>query len=468
MVPIRNVPGFNGYAPPRLAYALNDFFGTQQDGGIYDLVHKTENASRAIMQYLFVAPFIHQGNVGMHYMIGRGWENLTPFGIGRQFKYTYQAYQHVLNMTPTYENFLRHSSGLLYSDAKIGNFHEMLMHKMFNEQLADQGGMWSALADKLGFQGANLREKAYNMVQSELTWSRQSLWRVGDMFMLARQLELQDRGLPIDEAIRQTHRDIPSYQVGSALLGQPWLATLMKSPAVLNFGRYKVGQIGAVNNMVQDAIRGKSYQGTSRFEAIGKILIMATMAMGVYPHINHMLQSVFGEGVTLKPFGPLALTDAAYGWWSGQKSWAAAASSFASTSPILDLAAKIHDNEDIFGKPIINGNKTPTGIMADAIRAGLQMVYPGQLLMHAIDHGTKGVYQALGDMAGISSKTPVDPKTQQYFKTQDERNAAKSENADNLAGAIRWMFNQAPATVPPNPNARVPYTRPTGGMKHGF
>jgi hypothetical protein len=454
-------PQMHGYAAPRIAEAVNSFFQDPRvSTGTWDKLERTIGGfNRTIMAALFVSPVVHIGNVGAHYWTGRGWESLTPTGFGRQFKYMGRALKEVLAMGPRYQDFLRNGSGLLYSDTKIQNFHEMLLTKLMHEQMADQGGVWSQLSKSLGFTGA------VHLVQWELQASRKILWAGGDMFSLARQMELEDRGLTKDEAVRKVEKDIPNYWVPSSVMGTVLASKVMKSSMVMNFGRYKYGQVASLYNMARDVI-GVTRTPEERFASMGKVIALGALALGVYPLINYGLQQVFGPGSEMKAFGPLSIVKGAYGLTQGQKEWPAAVGTLLSKSPIWQIADQVTDNQNFWGKPIVNQKKDIPGMISDFVQGAGKDWYPTQLLEQSMKPG--GVKQSLGDLGGLDLKTPMDPTLKAKFDAKDTAAAMASENKDAFAAYLRSLMgvaappsgtNRGTNRAPLEPRSRTPVYR---------
>jgi hypothetical protein len=407
------LPQMQGWANPKIANVLNDFFN-QSKG---DLDGFLTRANRFLMSSLFVSPVVHAGNVGAHWAVGRGWDWIKPAGYGSLARDGVAAVREVWNQGPRYIEHLNEGSGLMYANTQTENFYNLVQHKLFNEQMGDPA--WTRFAKTLGFGTVK------DLVQAEYKASRSMLWMMNDVFLLQRQFELERKGLPVREAIAQSERDIPNYRVPPEVLGMRKISELLQSPNWVNFGRYKYGQISAIGNMVHDMV-GPGVTGAQRFDALGKATVMAAIGLGVYPLLNTALRRVSGNpDAEVRPFGPFALTDAAWKFASGQKDWAAAISSFASLAPMLDLAGKIRSNRDTFGRPIINDKSTAANQVASLTEAGINEFYPGQLLLQALKPG--GVEKALGSLIGMNLgkkyvESEAQQKREQGIATSHDRN----------------------------------------------
>lgn len=433
-----DLPQMKGWANPKIANVLNDFF--QENASRGDLLGALTRANRFLMSSLFISPVVHIGNVGAHWAPSRGWDWVKPSGYGSLMRDGFDAAREVWTMGPRYIEHLREGSGLLYASTQTENFHQMMLNKLMHEIAGDKN-TWGSYAKSLGFKAVG------DLVNTMYRQSRRALWMVGDMFMLQRQFELErTHGLAMRDAIFQAEKDIPNYRVPSEVLGSHKMGELLRSPNFLNFGRYKYGQIRAIYLTVRDMV-GPARSASERLEAAGKATILAAMGMGVYPLINAGLQNLTGnKDAEVKPFGPLSVINAAIGFAQGQKSWLAAVSSFVTAAPVWDLANKLRTNKDVFGRDIISDKATPLGKGIQALEAAAKQFYPGQLLVDAMKPG--GVAKSAGNLVGLNLATKPDPKQQAKWDKRDAAIAKARERKDPIES---WVRNQLSLQLPADP-----------------
>lgn len=417
------LPGMDGWAEPRIANVLNDYFNASRG----DLAGFLTKASRFIVGSLFVSPVVHGGNVGAHWGVGRGWEWIKPSGYGALVKDGMEAVREVWTLGPRYRESLREGTGLLYAPTRTENFHNVLMTKLFHEQVADQGGMWSQFARGLGL------KTVADLVRAEYRWSRKTLWAINDVFMLQRQFELQRQGLGLREAIFQAEKDIPSYNIPTEVMGSHAVSEFMKSPVTMNFGRYKYGQISALGWIVQDLAKGSTQD---RIDAIGKLTVLGAISMFAYPALNAGLQTATNDpGWKVRGFGPFSLIDAVHGVASGEKEWASGVSSFLSMGPMVDILTKVTRNRDVWGREIVDHAASWQGKVIQGLEGVADQFYPSQMLMQGIKAGSPN--KAIGGLLGATYKSPVDPAQQAKWDRRDERAAYRREQKDPIENFIR-------------------------------
>jgi hypothetical protein len=449
--PFGNIPLLNNYfARPRIALAMNEFFRNHQT----DLDGLLSRINRGMMSALFISPVVHLSNVGGHYVVGRGWDWMVPSRYVTMTSSLMKAFHEVTTLGPRYVQHLNEGSGLMYGSTKMRNFHQVLMTKAFHDILNDRA-TWGPAMKALGYTGVP------QGVAAMMKWSRNTLWAGNDIMLLARQFELEGRGMSIRDAIKQSEEDIPNYRIPSTVMGSAALAQVLKSPNYMNFGRYKYGQIGALINMVKDMTAGT---GAGRLAATGKLMALGLLATAVAT-LNYGIGKMFGDdGWSIRPPGPLSPINAAYGLWTHQKNWAEAEASYMGLSPVLEAAGKIVGNMDIFGKPLVNERSTTPGKVGEALTAAGNSWYPTQMALGMLRPG--GVKKAVANVLALQYKNAIDPAKQQYFDTQDQKAAYKQENATPLAATLDTLFGTTPPAAAPKYPTRP--AKPQGGMKRGF
>lgn len=419
-----HVPQMQGWAVPKIANIINDFFDQDKS----DFNATVAKINRFLIGSLFVTPIPHAMNVGTMATIARGWSWVTPRGWGSLMLDGAKAVHEVYTLGPRYVEHLREGSGLQYGSVETENFYNTIMHKMFNEQMADEK-TWGAYARSFGFEGVK------DLVQAEYRWSRKELWRMNDIFMLQRQFELERRGLPVREAIRQAERDIANYRVPTEVMGSHAMSQFLQDPTFMAFGRYRYGQIGQIARIVHDIV-GPGVKGSARFEAIGKATVGVAVAMGAFALLNAGLQSMLGPNARFLPSGPFSLVSAVYGWTTGQKDWVSMIGSLLTLAPAIDILGYIKTGKDIFGRDVIGKGSSTAGKVAESLEAIANSYYPAKLLVTLAKNGPEEV---LLNLLHATNKPPYKPtaKSVQYQR----REQRGRENHDAFE---QWLKQHIP------------------------
>lgn len=451
------LPGMDGWAEPRIADVLNDFFAKSQG----DLESFLTRASRFIVSSLFISPIVHLGNVGAHWNIGRGWDWIKPAGYGSLVKDGLDAFREVVTMGPRYIEHLREGSGLLYASTQTENFHNMMMTKLFHEQAA--GRQWSDYVTSLMGPGYAVAD----LVRAEYRASRKILWGGNDIFMLQRQFELERQGMSTRQAIFEAEKDIPNYRVPSEVMGSHAMSEALQDPRFINFGRYNYGLMRALALMVHDLV-GPAATGQERLDAVGKFTALGALALGAYPManygINYIGKALTGDdGWSVRKFGPLGRVNAAYELLTGSRDWPAAVSSFITLGPLLGVVRMVAENLDHWGRPVVNNKATWIGKVVQGLEATANEFYPSQLILQALQNGKKGVERDVANLIGLLYKPPVDPEAQKKWDARAQAEATTRERRDTIEQWLKRQLGIQDDTTHPSPRSRTAPAPSTGG-----
>lgn len=408
------------YFDKRVAEALKDYY----PGPDEPLDNVLAKVNRALTGSLFITPVPHAANVMNHWIVGRGWDWMTPGGYKTLMQTGTKAVKEVLTMGPEYRRLMREGSGLLYGDTQTRDFYKLMLEKA-GAEVVDDPKAANAFAKAAGI--------PVEWVRGLYDWSNKALWAANDVFMLQRQLELEAKGMSPRMAIREAERDIPNYRIPPQIMKSRPFAQFMKSPNTMMFGRYKYGQMRAWGTMFKD-LMGKGTPEQQK-EAVGKFLVTAIMSMGVYPIADAALRMATGnKDARVKRSGGFSLSDSLSQMATGQKELATGLSSFFSPAPAWSMASEIMSNHDFFGRPI-RTEGAPGWFQAaqGAKYAAENAVYPVQLGLEAIKPG--GAKSAAGKLVGV--ELPTEKQAANKKKYAAKRKAAGRKAAGRFVGRIK-------------------------------
>lgn len=290
----------NTKMPPKMAYALDDFWGHEPKENLADTLEKL---NRWAIGTLFTTPFPHIFNTGAFWAVERSFDNLTPQGMLRLIKTGPQAIKEVMTHGPKYQQLLREGSALVHGGLENGNFYENVLNKI-GSQLDEHPEGWAGLAKAAEMSKANLIRSWYKA-------SKNTLWAVSDMFMMQRVLELEEKGMATRAAIEETERTIPNYRVPGTILGQRSLQQAFMNDKYFEFSRYHYGIMKAYANMAKDLTKGTA---AAKVDAVGKIMVLGALSTMVWPAISALIQTTTNHpDWKVGPFGPSRLVQPAVG-----------------------------------------------------------------------------------------------------------------------------------------------------------
>lgn len=402
---------------PKLRAVFDDYYGNQSD-----LLEGLRKVNRFAVGSLFWQPTPHVENVWGHWFVARGWEWLKPNkGYESLFKNGTRAIREVTTQGKDYQDLLRNGSGLIYGGVANRKFYEA-MAKNFGMDIDKNPERWNPIIQKLGF------SKPADFIAAFYNSMNKALWWANDVFMLQRVYELEERGLSRAAAIKEAEKHIPNYRIPPEVLGSRAFSLLMQEPAVTAFGRYHYGVWNSYGNVVADLARGSAHE---RKEAVGNLMALGVLALGVYPLIDYGLYKLTGnEDIRKLRRGPAAIPDMFYKAATGERQWYDFIGNTITLAPVLKEGAQQMFNRDFFtGRAIEEpGEESPLlrGIQRFEHGAGT-MVAPYNLMQRGQrDQDEGGVPRVvLEQIAGTEHKTDRTErgkrKAEKYLRRQAKR-----------------------------------------------
>lgn len=417
---------------PKIADVFDDFHGVSEREG--DSLKLLERVNRLAIGSLFWQPFSHIRNVGGHWLVGRGFDWITPGGLKSLSVDGARAVKSVMTQDEHYLAMLREGAGLQYADRANANFYNVMLKKLTGEQLEDRAGYWKGVAKTLGYKG--LRD----LVEAEYSASSKALWAVNDMFLMQRYFELMRKGMARPAAIQQAEREIPNYRIPSEVMGSRFMSQVMRNPDLLAFGRYKYGQFRAYAETIKDLL-GPGKSAAERTRALGQAMLLGLFAYGVYEYANPAVQKLTGNpGANVQAGGPWAPVQAVgeygLGWGKEQRDWATMVGSIITPSPLFEGASEAVTGRNFFGQNIVNRESPWEDQIAQGGEWAASKVGPLELAQQATNPGGAGRAMAR-QIAGVKIPNPAGARGRVFAEKQDRARAKSFARRDVPAQVIR-------------------------------
>ena len=379
------MPNFKGtYMAPEMREVFDDYAGPDSS------FSALRNLNQAVTKLLFWMPTAHIANVGAHWFVGRGWDNLN---VRRGFETSAKAMKSVISQDHIQKEMMENGAGLIYPSVRTRNFIEQIAKGVGTKMSEDPKSGWRLLAQQAGVPFKALHEAVYNN-------SSKAMWAANDMFLTQRYLELKQKGLDPKEALAKAERDIPNYRIptrfaGSGARGRQ-NSLIMQNTNLLAFSRYHVGMMNAWSDTARGLLSTKSTVG-DRVEALGKVLALGTLAAAC-GMADQVAQYVTGnEDATQNRRGPLAIPYHASQALQGKEDIASAARTTLTLQPLISTIMEAFNNKDFRGKQIVEPDDVKRAAHGDvkaAGRAGIQEA----------EHGVRGLVSPLGTLESASKK----------------------------------------------------------------
>ena len=359
------------YLDPHLAQPFQDFV-KPGISGMPEGIRKINQLSTAS---IFWNPTPHIENVWGHWVVGRGWDWITPFGARSLLLDGAKAIKAVTTQDQNYQRLLKEGSGMIFGGVTQANFYQDIA-RMAGMQIAREPYKWDVIGKALG---VKLSPVEWTRLLYE--GSKRTLWWANDVLMMQRVLELERKGMTLKSAIKEAEKHIPNYRIPTQVMGQRWLSQIMQEPGVTQFSRYHYGVFRSYANMLRDAF-GPTASMKERLDAFGNMMALGLLTWVVYPALDHALQYVTGDPEARKARrGPSARPSKLSQLYEGDIGWPQAIADSITLSPVTKLTGQLLTGHDWFtGQPITEpGSDAGEQVVQAADWAAGQAVAPFQM-----------------------------------------------------------------------------------------
>ena len=381
------MPNFEGtYMDPQLREVMDDF----ARAGFKKSPQWLRNLNQAVTKLLFWMPTAHSANVGAHWFVGRGWDNLN---VSRGMRTSMQAAKSVFNQDHIQREMMENGAGLIYPSVRTRKFIEQVANQVGEAMERDPQSGWREAAAHAGVPFKAVHDFVYNN-------SSKVMWAANDMFLTQRYLELKEKGYSPKEALAKAERDIPNYRVASRIGGggsrSRFLSNLVQDPSIVAFGRYHAGMMNAYGDIGRNLAGSKASVG-DRVEALGKLMALGALAMA-YPVVDKIAKMVTGnEDATFNRRGPTAIPYHLGRSLQGKEDLMSAARSTMTLQPLVTTALETLYNKDFRGKNIFEPGDVAKAAKGD-IGSGVAVVGQG------LEHAARGLISPLNTLETTGKK----------------------------------------------------------------
>ncbi len=436
------------YMDPHLRYVFDDY---AKSG--FDTPQAVRAFSQQITKLLFWMPTAHLANVGVHWVVGRGWDWFTPQGANSLVRDGYTAIRSVMAQDDLYKQMMKDGAGLIYG----GVVAEGFVQKSFKRTMEDMHknpSQWGKIADTLGVTAKWLYDAVYNA-------SKHIMWAGNDMFLVQRVLELERKGHSRKAAIAEAEQDIPNYRVPTTILTEGkagrWMQQMATTPEIFVFGRYHYGVFNSFAHNLKKVF-GKDSTLADRWDGLGKFVVMGILGLMIYPLWDKAIKLFTGnEDAKAHRRGPNAVLSHLSDSATGQADVMKAMRSTTTMAPLASTAIETLVNRDYRGKPIVDFADVRAGFEGNVKRGGRAVE---QFAEHKV-RGLVSPYAAYSNAdkkeigpAGMVRDTFLDAKNPSARGVRHERlNRVRTERES------RARFKQGGAGV-----GEKAYNKITGGF----
>jgi hypothetical protein len=187
------------------------------------------------------------------------------------------------------------------------------------------------LSDTLGISSINPLVDVYQ-------FARRTTWLSNDVFFMQSVFAKEARGMSRAQAIAETAKHIPDYRIPSRVLGQKWVADVMRNNLVTMFSAYHYGMLKSYGQMFKEAFggawqatkgvkegaQGKGWQGVTEgmqrsAKGLDHIAALGLITFGAYKAVDEILKKITGDpNARMRRAGAATIPDALSRVWQGK------------------------------------------------------------------------------------------------------------------------------------------------------
>jgi len=417
---IDRIPQLRGWHfDPKTAAIISDF-AKVWDNSMY------MKLSNAIVKNMMLNPIPHMFNEVMHLWNARGFSGwVMPGRLGTFADTARVAWRDVGNQTQFYRDIMREGGSILGADPRNKGYFDVIQKEASKQMFGtpEMEKNMSGLAKKLGVPVANL----YNGISEA---SQKAMWFTRDVMyvqlvreVMARQ-EKSGNKMTLKEAIDQVEKHMPNYRLPSEVAGSRMVSQVLRDPRVSMFSRYHYGMVKSLVNTLKDVDPRnlKTAEGREHFREGVDSMLAIGVALGVlYPMMDMIAETMFGEGAEQRRAGPFHLLHAGMDVVSGKRDASALIWPVFTFNPVLLSLGQLAVNKKIFtGKEIYHPDDSLADIMGDVTGYAIGQVPQAPPLMSATTE-EGGATKLLARQLDIKAKTPEQLAREERAKARQER-----------------------------------------------
>lgn len=374
------MPNFAGWKlHPHIADVLDDFAKPGLNDSALDVVRRVNTA---LAKTLFFNPVPHSLNELTKAFVARGHRWLMPTAYRTLANTGSEAIKSVWTQNDLQAEIARSNGSLIYRSLRMGSYTDSLA-KALGEDIEKRPWKWDPFAKKFGIGPSDLVKGIYSQ-------AGKMLWSVHDVVLTQAVLERMHEGLSMHDAIVDAERQLPSYRMPAQLLTDKPIgrtaSKVMQEKAIFMFNNYHHALWNGMANDYKDLVHGNA---RSKGEAAGRLLMLGSLAFGIYPLLDKGYQELTGnKHASAQRRGPLSIPSHVVGALQGKENFNSFTSSTFTAGPLTSaLGQVLFSGKDFTGKPIID-----PGTLAKAAKGS-----PGA----AVD--------VAGEAAGYAARSALSP-----------------------------------------------------------
>lgn len=370
----KNVFFRNYYFEPRIAEILDDQ-QDQMNSGNYN--NAFTGVNRVLADAIFFNGLAHPINVFVTHLVNRGVSGLVyPPSVIRGIKAGQRALKAMNEKNEDYMELLRNGAHLMSSNVTNQKVAENLARKL-SDDLDNKPDLRDRLLNALGYTlgQASFKTNVIYKLSHDMAWLSNDFFTMQSIFEA-----MEERGLSMEDAVKETARFIPDYRRKARLLDRPLSAVgkllgnqeaggntgrfiadkLVYNSGISMFGSYHVGLQEALKNIALDNAKGTDWtfsaeSNVQRLKAADKLAMLTLLMLIIGPWLDEKAQEAFGPTSYITRSGITKYPYLAYKLATGETTSSQAAQQIITPSVLVWEALQQFTDHDFFTGDQITG-----------------------------------------------------------------------------------------------------------------
>jgi hypothetical protein len=427
------IPQLRGWAFDPKAAAIIDDFAKVWDNTMW------MKATNALVKNMMLNPVPHMFNEVMHLWNARGFTGwVMPGRLGTFADTARQAWNDVGNQSKFYRDIMREGGSILGADPRNNKYFQAIQKEAQKQMFGtpEMERSMGQLAKKLGTTTLDLYNGISNVSQKAMWFTRDVMYVQYIREIMARQEKSTGVKMELKDAIEQAEKHMPNYRMPSEVLGSRAVAKILKNPNIDLFSRYHYGMVKSLVNTIKDVDPRnlKTPEGRAHFREGVDSMLAIGVAMGVlYPLMDYIAESMFGEEAEQRRAGPFHLLQAGLDVYEGKKDLSALIWPVFTFNPVLLSLGQLALNKKVFtGKEIYHPDDSLSDIAGDIGSYALKQVPQSSPILDATAD-EEGQSKLIARQLDIKAKTEKEKEREARAKKYQER-TKKGRNTKRAKG----------------------------------
>ena len=424
-----------GYARTDLPQ-LRDYFFEKHVAEVLDDLHKSlkagdwsalEKVGDFLTTSIFMNPLLHTPNIAVHAAVNKGKLGFGGFvapAIAAERKAGMRAIDAVTHQNADYLQALKAGAPLQSHRQDLRDFQKLLFEKMGKEMEEDHA-IAARIGRAFGYADPVKFLKGWYKLSGKITWT------TNDVAYMQSVYSMMDKGVSLQDAIRETSKHIPDYRIPSRIMDSRLLSQFMRNRLFSRFSAYHYGAAKSYGEAMKSALGVGSAPDVDSYETTaggggrdGKnwkdirhgwdiLASIGFVTFVVYPLLDAALKKVTGDHrAFIRRAGAATIPYNVGQVIAGKRTPSQALESTVTPSVIAEHGiGLLYGHDPRTGRAVYDPAAPAKDEVTQALRYGLGAVYPVDQALRVLETPNSR-HSTLWQYAGVSFPRNTNPRHQ--------------------------------------------------------